>query len=381
MSSAKQMAPGSARDTVVNILLVDDQPAGLLALEGLLDRLGQNLVTARSGNEALQRLLHADFAVILLDVRMPGLDGFETARMIRSRARSANTPIIFLTAAGRDDVSISRGYALGAVDFLTKPIIGEVLRSKVEVFVELAKKNALLAALNQTLTAQTTELAAANHELEAFSYSVSHDLRAPLRAITGFSQLLVEEHGPTLNDDAKGCLARIQGAGQRMEELIDDLLALARVGRTGLQRTHLDLGGLVAEVAAQLTDAEPDRAVETVIAQPVWADADPGLIRLVVENLLSNAFKFTRKVEHARIEFGIGFAHGKRNFFVRDNGAGFDMAQVGRLFQPFQRLHAAADFPGTGIGLAIVQRVIVRHGGTLWADSRPGEGTVFRFTL
>jgi two-component system sensor histidine kinase/response regulator len=370
---------GAAQNSTVSILIVDDQPAGLIALQAVLEPVGENIVTARSGPEALQHVLRTDFAVILLDVRMPGMDGFETASLIRQREKSASTPIIFLTAALRDDAA-NRGYALGAVDYLTKPIVAEVLRSKVEVFVELAKKNALLRELNLALAQQAADCAVVNKELESFSYSVSHDLRAPLRAITGFSQLLVENHAGQLDEEGKAYLERIRRAGQRMGELIDDLLGLARVTRAELQRERVDLGKIAREICTELVASEPGREIELSIAAPVWVEADPRLIKLVLENLLSNAFKFTQKVPHPRVEFGVGPTEGGRTYFVRDNGAGFDMAQVNRLFTAFQRLHTAAEFPGTGIGLAIVHRVISRHGGKVWAESA-GEGATFRFTL
>lgn len=364
-----------------SILVVDDQPAGLIALMAVLERLGQNVVTANSGAEALHHVLRTDFAVILLDVRMPGMDGFETATLIRQREKSANTPIIFLTAAIRDDASAFKGYALGAVDYLTKPIVAEVLRSKVEVFVELGKKSALLANLNRALQVGAGELAAANKELESFSYSVSHDLRAPLRAITGFSQLLLENHSAQLDETAKGYLARIRKAGSQMGELIDDLLDLARVTRTELHRERVDLGKLATELAAGLVATEPAREVELRLAGPVIADCDPQLLRVVLDNLLNNAWKFTRDAAPAVIEFGTARAGPENTFFVRDNGAGFDMQQVDRLFTAFQRLHTTAEFPGTGIGLALVQRIITRHGGRVWADSQPGRGATFSFTL
>ncbi len=371
----------SDRPATVSILLVDDQPNGLVALAAVLERLGQNIVTARSGTEALQQVLRTEFAVILLDVRMPGMDGFETATLIRQRASSANTPIIFLTGAIRDDAAAFKGYALGAVDYLTKPIVPEVLCSKVEVFVELAKKNTLLRRLNKELEEKAAELAVANRELESFSYSVSHDLRAPLRAITGFSQLLMESHSAQLDDSGKSYLQRIFNAGQRMGELIDDLLSLARVTRVELQRKTVDLGGVVREVCSGLVAANPSPVVELTIAAPVWVDGDPRLLKVVLENLLNNAWKFTQRIVHPKIEFGVTTVDGRRNFFVRDNGAGFDPTQVERLFTAFQRLHDAKEFPGTGIGLAIVHRVISRHGGRAWAESGTGGGATFYFTV
>ena len=365
-----------------NILLVDDNPNSLLALEAVLKRLGQTVIKASSGAEALHHVLRTDFAVILLDVQMPGIGGFEAASLIRQREKSANTPIIFLTASSRDDAEIFKGYDLGAVDYLFKPIVAEVLSSKVSVFVELAKKSAQLQRLNRALEAQSAQLAAANRELESFSSSVSHDLRAPLRGITGFSQLLLETYADRLDDTGRSYLNRISLAGQRMGELIDDLLRLARFTRTELQQERVDLAPMARNVLAELAAREPERKVELKLPDHAWAEADARLVRVVLENLLSNAWKFTRNAAAAKIELGqLQPTTGTSGFFVRDNGAGFDPALVGRLFNPFQRLHTTREFPGTGIGLAIVERIISRHGGRVWADSQLGQGATFSFTV
>lgn len=365
-----------------NILLVDDHRPTLLALEAVLSRLGQKIVKAGSGAEALQAVLHTDFAVILLDVQMPGISGFEAANLIRQRDKSAQTPIIFLTAGAQDEVDVLKGYTLGAVDYLFKPIVPEVLSSKVQVFVELARKNAQLLALSRSFEAQAKLLAAANKELESFSSSVSHDLRAPLRSITGFSELLLESNEDKLDETSRGYLERIRKAGQRMGELIDDLLSLARVTRSDLHREHIDLVPVAREIIADLVSAEPGRHVDLVLPDTAFANADPRLIRVVLENLISNAWKFTQRADKARIELGI-LSRPKQQpvYFVRDDGAGFDPAQIGRLFRPFQRLHTSSEFAGTGIGLAIVERIVSRHGGRVWADSNPGQGAKFSFTL
>ena len=221
----------------------------------------------------------------------------------------------------------------------------------------------------------------ANKELEAFSYSVSHDLRAPLRAIDGFSQALVEDEGDKLSADAQQHLARIRTAAQRMGELIDDLLRLSRVSRGDFTREAVDLTALATSVIRALREANPERSVEVVIADGVRASGDSRLLHIVLENLIGNAWKFTSKAEAPRIEFGMRDEAGERAFFVRDNGAGFDMKYATRLFGAFQRLHREVDFPGTGIGLATVQRIILRHGGRVWVEAEPGKGATFYFTL
>jgi PAS domain S-box-containing protein len=219
----------------------------------------------------------------------------------------------------------------------------------------------------------------ASRELEAFSYSVAHDLRAPLRGINGFSVALAEELGSGISGDAKDYLERIGAGAVRMGRLIDALLGLARVSRADLTREPIDLTKMAKDVITQLQVGDPARVVTWVVAQELVAYADPQLLRVLLENLLGNAWKFVSKCENARIEFGR--SHNDGTFFVRDNGAGFDMAYVGKLFAAFQRLHSANEFAGTGIGLATVQRIIARHGGRIWADGAVNAGATFHFTL
>jgi len=241
-------------------------------------------------------------------------------------------------------------------------------------------------ALNQDLERRveerTAQLEAANRELETFSYSVSHDLRTPLRGIDGFSRLLLQEYESRLDDQGRHYLQRIRSGIQRMGQLIEDLLALSRKTRGPLTRQHLDLSGLVSNLWQELTQQDPSRRAVISVEPGLAAMADPGLVQTVLENLLGNAWKFTAKVEEARIAFfSPGTEAGTRVFGLRDNGAGFDMAHADKLFGVFQRLHSDQDFAGTGIGLAIVQRIILRHEGRIWAESEPGKGATFFFTL
>jgi light-regulated signal transduction histidine kinase (bacteriophytochrome) len=236
-------------------------------------------------------------------------------------------------------------------------------------------------ALEQRVRERTAELQTANKELETFSYSVSHDLRAPLRAIDGFSRILLEDCADKLADENKDNLRRVRAASQRMGELIDDLLKLSHAARTALRRAAVDLTALAGEIAEELQRDNPARRVRWVIAPDLAATGDRQLLRATLENLLGNAWKFTGKRTDAVIEFGATEGDQGRAFFVRDNGAGFDMAYAGKLFGAFQRLHATADFPGTGIGLATVQRIIHRHGGRVWAEGEVNRGATFYFTL
>jgi len=228
---------------------------------------------------------------------------------------------------------------------------------------------------------RSAELEAANNELEAFCYSVSHDLRTPLRGIDGFSQALLEDYGSKIDSSARDFLQRIRAGTQRMGVLIDDLLNLSRFTRIEMQRAEADLSEIGRTVVAELRQAEPQRDVEVVIAPQLCGEGDPRLMRVVLQNLLANSWKFTSKKPHARIEFGRTDNNGSSAFYVKDNGAGFDPRYTARLFGAFQRLHGVAEFPGSGVGLAMVQRIIQRHGGRVWAEGAVGEGATFYFTL
>jgi len=240
----------------------------------------------------------------------------------------------------------------------------------------------LTAEFEERVRERTVALQAAIGELEAFSYSVSHDLRAPLRSIAGFSQALIEDAGPSLSADARDDIARIVAASRRMDHLINDLLTLSMVTRAEMTRESVDVSDLATRIVAELADVSPTRPVATTVAPGMVAHGDPRLVRVALENLLTNAWKFTSRRERACIEVGHIDGDGTGPvFFVRDNGVGFDPAFADKLFGPFQRLHDAAEFPGTGIGLATVRRIVLRHGGRVWAESRLGEGACFYFTL
>jgi|TARA_B100000315_G_scaffold234265_1_gene248132 light-regulated signal transduction histidine kinase (bacteriophytochrome) len=235
--------------------------------------------------------------------------------------------------------------------------------------------------LNAELEQRVVELDAVNQELEAFAYSVSHDLRGPLRSMDGFSYALLEDYGDQLDAEGKDYLQRVRAGSQRMAQLIDDLLKLSRVTRGELERRTIDLSEMAQTVAAELRESAPEHRVSLDIAPGVTAEGDARMIRIVFENLLGNAWKFTGKNPRAKIEFGVTNHDGAPAYFVRDDGAGFDMAYAGNLFQPFQRLHSGAEFGGTGIGLATVARVIHRHGGNVWAESAVEHGTTIYFTI
>jgi PAS domain S-box-containing protein len=235
--------------------------------------------------------------------------------------------------------------------------------------------------LEQRVRQRTAQLEATNRELEAFSYSISHDLAAPLRSIDGFSQILLEDYAKDLDDEAKDYLSRVRASGQHMRRLVDALLELSRMTRREIRREQVDLSAMAEGIVQELRKSQPERKVEFVSADDLCVEGDAWLLRIALENLLGNAWKFTAKSSAARIEFGLAQQERAYVYYVRDNGAGFEMAYADKLFGAFQRLHSVEEFPGTGIGLATVKRIVHRHGGEVWAEGRVGKGATFYFTL
>jgi len=331
---------------------------------------------------------------------MPGLSGQETCRRIKGTAAWRDIPLIMHTALDEQNAMIE-GINAGADDYIAKSSDLEVLRARVRAQLrrkqfedenrnirdQLLQKELEVAVANsarelaEVRAAFVEELERKNGELEAFSYSVSHDLRAPLRSIDGFSQLLLEDYAGGLDSKARDYLRRVRESAQRMGELIDDLLLLSQVARAELKRDRIDLSSVANAVFEELKKRDPVRQVELRVAEQLLTEADSRLLRVAFDNLLGNAWKFTAKVPQARIEIGAEQKPGGAVFFVRDNGAGFDMSYAENLFRPFQRLHAESDFPGTGIGLATVYRIIDRHGGRIWAEGTVDRGATFYFTI
>ena len=307
-------------------------------------------------------------------------DLFADARVLPGLARALDVNSGLVVPLIQDQIVIGglsafrKGWPFDAVDLELLTLYGQR--------VALALSNLrLLQSLEQRVSERTAQLARSNDELEAFSYSVSHDLRAPLRGIEGFSQALLEDYGAALDEQGRDYLQRVRNGAARMSELIDDLLALSRVSRSEMNRGPVDLSALATTVTQTLQARSPQRSVAVEIVPGLSAEGDARLLQIALENLLGNAWKFTRKQPQPRIEFGVTRQDGMPIFFVRDNGAGFDMTHAGKLFGAFERLHADPAFEGTGIGLATVRRVIQRHGGKVWAEGKPGQGATFYFTL
>jgi len=365
----------------VNILLVDDKPQNLSVLESILEGPDYRLTLAQSAQEALLALVANDYALIVLDVRMPETSGFELAQMIKGRKKTKDVPIVFLTAHYAEDEQVLSGYSAGAVDYLTKPINPAILKSKVAVFAELYRKTQALDEANRALSLRNQELLVANKELEAFSYSVSHDLRAPLRHIDSFVQMVREEAETCLTANCQRYLEVISGAAKHMSRLIEGLLAVSRLGRAEIRRSAVKLDELLKEVLQELERDINARNIAWEISPLPEIRADRALLKVVWTNLISNAVKYTCRREPAEIRIGWADKQGEFEFFVRDNGAGFDMRHSDKLFGVFQRLHHPDEFEGTGIGLANVRRIITRHGGRTWAEGKVGEGATFYFSL
>lgn len=320
--------------------------------------------------QALLNVIHTkDFALVKkhLDAALNAQQSFGIDHRLGANDRRER--FVYHHAEVITDAAGKPGRIVGTLQDITE-------RKRAENHVQM-----LNAELELRVQERTAELAAANQELEAFSYSVSHDLRAPLRSINGFSQALLEDYGAQLDAAALGYLQRVRGASQHMAVLIDDLLELARVTRSELRRERVDLSTLAKEITADLCKTDPERAAEIVIAPALSAVGDARLLRVVLTNLFANAWKFTRRHPQARIEFGALVEDGRVVYFVRDDGAGFNMAYAGKLLSPFQRLHPAAEFEGHGIGLATVQRIISRHGGRVWAEGEVERGATFYFSL
>jgi signal transduction histidine kinase len=348
------------------VLVVDDN-ADLREYLSILLSPYYDVATATDGLAALDVMQVRTPDIVVSDVMMPRLDGFGLVRALRARPETMSLPVILLSARAGEESAID-GLDAGSDDYLIKPFSARELLARVRTHLQLS----------QARRAWTAELERANRELDAFSYSVSHDLRSPLRAVDGFSQILKEEYAHNLDERAHSYLDNIRSSVQHMGMLIEALLDLARIGRTALNADRVDLSVLAEEVIADLRQAHPQRQVHIDVEKELVTHGDRNLLKVVLVNLLSNAWKFTARRSLARIEF---FRHHDSAFVIRDNGAGFDMAQAARLFVPFNRLHSQREFRGTGIGLTTVQRVIERHGGRVWVDAKPGEGASFFFSL
>jgi DNA-binding response OmpR family regulator len=389
------------------ILAVDDDPEYRAVLGDRLRKRGYDVVYASSGEQAIALLGVQRVDCILLDRSMAGIGGIETCRRLKTSELVRDTPLIMLTASTQRDAVIE-GLDAGADDFVSKASGFEVLSSRIlaqirrrqnedeqrkvreqllrsELDADEARAAKALAetraAMAEALVRSNAELVQANRELESFSYSVSHDLRAPLRMISAFTRMTIDELGDQLGDQGRDRSRRVLAAAARMSDLIDALLELARISRAPLGRHQVDLSHVAALVLGELARRDPGRDVGLEITPGLVVDADGRLIRILLDHLLGNAWRFTAGIRGARISVGREQRGGEPAYFVRDNGVGFDMSHVDRLFLPFQRLPTDSEPTGTGIGLATVRRIIERHGGEVWAEGSVGHGAKISFTV
>lgn len=382
-----------------DILLVDDRPEKLLALAAVLAELGQNIVIAHSGKEALRKLLKQDFALILLDVSMPEMDGFETASLIRQRLNSEHTPIIFVTSFGDSDNHITRGYSLGAVDYIVTPIIPEILRAKASVFVELHRKNLLVKMqaaqlqrdlrarqeaerrilhLNQELAERVQALTDVNQELEAFNYSISHDLRAPLRAMSSFASALLNEEADRLSPQGADYSQRIVSAAKYMDALLRDLLDYSRLTREAMPLAAADLDKSVQDLLTVIDPEIRERGATLSVEEPLGLVlAHEPTVQQILGNLVGNGLKFAATDRPAKIRIYTTETAGMRRLWVEDNGIGIRPDYQHKIFGLFERLPDARNVPGTGVGLAIVRKGAERMGGRVGVESQCGQGSRF----
>jgi two-component system sensor histidine kinase/response regulator len=363
---------------LARILIVDDEAAQMKALcDTLRD---QSYITAgfASARAALAELRSQKFDLILTDLMMPEMDGIT---LLRS-ALEIDPNLIGIIMTGEGTISSAvEAMKTGALDYILKPFKLSAILPVLSRALAVRRLRIRNAELEQRVRERTAELEAANRDLESFCSSVSHDLRAPLRHIDGFSILLIENYASQMPEEAQRLLKFVSSSALRMGQLIDDLLHFSRLGRQQLSKQPVNISALVQKALEEVGKEQGGRSVELRISELPDTMGDPSVLNQVFINLLSNAYKFTRQKENAIIEVGWREQQGEGVYFVKDNGAGFDMKHANKLFGVFQRLHSQKEFEGTGVGLSIVQRIVHRHGGRIWAEAEVGKGTAFYFTL
>lgn len=372
-----------------NIIIVDDDPVKSENIRSIISDCNENIMLFNNGKSVLRFLLTNEASVILLDVNMPEMDGFETASLIRKRKQNEFTPIIFITAYSRDAIEVTKGYSLGAVDYLFTPVVPGILRAKVKVFIDLFKMNQLIRrnsmrieSLNDMLEKQKYLLEESNKQLEAFSYSVSHDLKAPLRGIIGYSSELTKKHGSVLSERGVFCVDQISTASKQLNAMIDDLLSYSRMGIESIGKHKINMKNFIENIIKQ---EQFKRDGESIILSLHLADTEVYCwetgMRLAFNNLIDNAYKYSKNSKPSKISIVTSISNNEFVFQISDNGIGFDMTYHGRMFELFHRLENAREFEGTGAGLAIVKKIIERHNGRIWAESEIGKGAKITFTV
>lgn len=361
-------------DTRPNILIVDDRKENLLATEKVLKKLDAGIFKANSGNEALSLMLRHKFAVILLDVQMPEMDGFEVAMLMQENESMRGIPIIFVTAISKEEKYASQAAEIGAVDYIFKPINPEILKSKVKVYLDIYVQREQILKLNATLSQS-------NEELERFAYICSHDMQEPVRMMNSYGGMLEEESEGVLNEKSKKYLRYIIGNAGRMQKMIQDILTFSRIGREEVQTEMLDSNQIIQEILVEFEAIIKEKNAQVMCGNLPVLETSPTLLRVLFQNLVGNALKFqiTDRTPEVRIE-AVQQENAWR-FSVRDNGIGIDPQFNGRIFTIFQRLNRKEDYPGTGIGLSTCKKFIELCGGGIGFESVAGQGSTFFFTL
>ena len=404
------------------ILLVDDREDNLLSLETVLESDGYRIVKAASGRQVLKILLNdLDFALILMDVQMPNLNGFETASLIYERERLRHIPIIFITANNYGEENVFKGYRAGAVDYIYKPVNPDLLRAKVAVFVDIYRKNQRLLAqeqklvainrslelevaerkaseekvneLNKQLLDNISRLESANKELDLFAFMASHDLQAPLRKVRMFSDRLLSDHRQQLNTEGQLYLSRIREVAKRMQDLINDILRFSKISGESENFEEADLTVLLKEVLSEMEAPIREKNAEIVMDELPVIPVNAILMAPLFSNLISNSLKYSKKDVrpeiHIRHDISTAGSNGALKegearycrIFIEDNGIGFDQKYAEQIFDMFRRLHPSAEYEGTGIGLALCKKIVEKHNGFISARGKPGEGAVFVVSL
>jgi len=362
----------------LTLLIVDDEPASMRALCDTLEYEGYRTYGYTSAGEALAAMRERSFDLLLADLQMPGTNGIDL--MKSAQLIDPTLVAVIMTGHGALETAVAAMKA-GALDYIQKPIKLATALPVLERALAVRQLRIEKKHLEENVRERTEELKIANRELEAFSYSVSHDLRAPLRAVSSFTQALLSEHVATLNEEGRRLLQNVNAGAAHMDRLITDLLRLSQLNRQELHRQPVRFTELVGRIIEDMAAERAGRDIEFVVADiPTW-QVDPGLMQQVFVNLLSNAVKFTRDRVKARIEIGYRMNGTTLVCFVKDNGVGFNMKYMNKLFGVFQRLHSTDQFEGTGVGLSIVRRIIERHGGKVWVDGAQDQGATFYFSL
>jgi signal transduction histidine kinase len=371
---ARPVKATAGAEVAPTILVVDDRKANLLATEKVLRPLRARILKASSGNEALSLMLRHRFAVVLLDVQMPEMDGFETAKLMQEHESMQNTPIIFVTAISKEERYASQAAEIGAVDYIFKPINPEILKSKVKVYLDLYVQTEEILKLNAVLQQS-------NEELERFAYICSHDMREPVRMMNVYAGLLRETRRGALDDEGGRYLDFITGNAERMESMIQDILTFSRVGREEIEVETVDCGAIAKEVLAEFESRIEAQGARVTCGPLPTLDTTPTLMRVLFQNLIGNALKFQNGDRKPEVAIDAAREGGFWRFTVADNGIGIDPSFHEHVFTIFKRFHRKEEFPGTGIGLSTCQKFVRLCGGDVGFESRLGEGTTFYFTL